>query len=346
MNFYRQILKVNKAFIIAEAGVNHNGKLNLALKLVDIAKKAGCDAVKFQTFKTENVISKGTKKAAYQLKNISITESQFDMIKKLELSEDAHIILARYCRKKGILFVSTPCDEYSVKLLNKLNVPFFKVGSAEVTNLPFLKYVAEQRKPIILSTGMANLREIRQAVETIYGAGNKKLILLHCVTDYPVPADDVNLKTMLTLKKIFKTPIGYSDHSLGVEIPLAAVALGAKVVEKHFTLNKNMKGPDHKTSLNPQELSRVVKGIRIIEKALGNGVKKLSLGEKKNMKFVRRSIVALQNITKGEVITPDVISCKRPGWGIQPKDIDKIIGCKARGNIKKDEVIVWRKIEK
>lgn len=345
MDFYKYILNTKKTFIIAEAGVNHNGKLKLAFKLIDMAIKAGVDAVKFQTFKTEKVISRKAMKAPYQIKNHKKTQSQFEMVKKLELSDNDYISLAKYCADKGIMFISTPTDEQSADLLDYLKVPFFKIGSAEITNFPFLEYVAGKNKPIVLSTGMADMEEVREAVNAVYKTGNKKLILLHCVTDYPVPFKEVNLRAMVTLKDIFKIPVGYSDHTLGINVPISAVTLGAKIIEKHFTLNKRMEGPDHRASLSPWELEQMVDNIRIIEQTFGDGIKRPSACERRNINIVRRSVVAVKNLKKGEVIHKDSVSLKRPGWGIQPKDLNKVIGSFVRSAIKKDDVITWKKIQ-
>lgn len=345
MDFYKYILNAKKTFIIAEAGVNHNGKLKLALKLIDAAKNAGADAVKFQTFKTEKVISRNARKAPYQIKNHRKAQSQFEMVKKLELSDNDFILLAKHCADKGIMFISTPTDEQSVDLLDYLKIPFFKIGSAEITNLPFLEYVAGKNKPVVLSTGMAEMEEVRGAVNAVYKTGNKKLILLHCVTDYPVPFKEVNLRAMVTLRDVFKIPIGYSDHTLGMHVPIAAIALGAKIIEKHFTLNKRMGGPDHPASLSPWELEQMVDKIRIVEQTFGDGVKRPSACERKNMNIVRRSVVAVKNLKKGEVISKDSVCLKRPGWGIPPKDLNKVIGSLARSAIKKDDIITWKKVQ-
>jgi N-acetylneuraminate synthase/N,N'-diacetyllegionaminate synthase len=330
-------------FIIAEAGVNHNGSLGLAKKLVDGAKEVGVDAIKFQTFKAEDLVAKKTEMVAYQRKNVGKKESQFEMLKKLELTERDFIELKKYCDKKGIIFLSTPHTEDAIDFLESL-VPVYKIGSGDLTNLPFLEKVARKQKPIILSTGMATLNEIREAVNTIKKERNNKIILLHCTTNYPCPLEEVNLRAMLTLKKEFNLPIGYSDHTFGILVPIMAVAMGAKIIEKHFTLDKNLPGPDHKASLEPKELKEMVESIRNVEKALGNGIKRPTKNEEKIKSFVRKTIVAKVNIPKGIKITKEMLSIKRAGVGIEPKYLKKIIGKVAKKNIVKEEIITWGKI--
>ncbi len=348
-------------FIIAEAGVNHDGSLGVAYKLVDAAKEASADAVKFQTFKAENVVSKNAEKAKYQKKTTDAGESQFEMIKKLELSFNDFAKLKEYCDKKEIMFLSTPFDYESVDFLEDL-VPLYKVGSGEITNLQFLEYIAKKGKPIILSTGMSTLGEVEEAIDTIINANPSffisathhssfsihpssiagyPLILLHCVSNYPASFEEVNLKAMLTLKKAFKLPVGYSDHTLGIEIPISAVALGAKVIEKHFTLDKNLPGPDHKASLEPQELKAMITAIGNAEKALGKGIKKLNKSELEIMKVARRSLVAARDIKAGEMVKESDIVIKRPGTGILPKLREIVIGMRSMGDIKKDEPFNW-----
>jgi len=330
--------KRNPCFIIAEAGVNHNGDIGLAKELIDAAKKAGADAVKFQTFKTENLVTENAEMAEYQKKNLGKKESQLKMLKKYELNYNDFKRLKRYCDKKGIIFLSTPHSEDAVDFLEPL-VPAYKIGSGDLTNLPFLEKIAQKKKPIILSTGMAMLDEVREAVKVIKKHGNNKIILLHCTTNYPCPIEEVNLKTMLTLKREFRLPVGYSDHTLGILVPIMAVAMGAQVLEKHFTLNKNLPGPDHKTSLEPDELREMVKKVREAEKALGDGIKKPTKSEEKIKKIVRKSIVAKNDIPGDAVITEDMLIIKRPGIGIKPKYLNKIIGKKAKKDIKKDSLI-------
>jgi N,N'-diacetyllegionaminate synthase len=331
----------NKVFIIAEAGVNHNGSIKLAKKLVDIAVEAKADAVKFQTFKTENCISKNAKKAQYQKETTNTNESQFDMIKKLELDINTHIELISYCNKKNIMFLSTPFDLDSVKLLDELGLNIFKIPSGEITNLPYIKAIGKLNKKIILSTGMATLEEIQETLDILINEGTKKenITILHANTQYPTPIKDVNLKAMLTMQKELDIKVGYSDHTLGIEVDIAAVAMGASVIEKHFTLDKNMQGPDHKASLEPNELINMVKSIRNIELALGNGIKKPSPSESSNLKIVRKSIVAKRNIKKGETLTEDNMAIKRPGSGISPMKWYETIGTIATKNYKEDDLI-------
>lgn len=334
----------NRCFIIAEAGVNHNGDINIAKKLVDKAKEAGVDAIKFQTFRAENLVTKEAPKAEYQ-KETTGDGSQFEMLKKLELSLEDHIILKKYCEEKGIMFISTPFDYESVDLLEKTDVLLYKVSSGDLTNLPLLSYIANKNKPIILSTGMANLGEVEEAVETISKAGNDRIILLHCTSNYPTAYEDVNLRAMLTMKEAFKLPVGYSDHTIGIEIPIAAVALGAKVIEKHFTLDRNMKGPDHRASIEPDELKIMVRSIRNIELAMGDGIKRCNKSEENIRKVARKSIVAGRDISKDEVITINNISFKRPEFGLKPKYVDLVVGKKARRNIKVNEFITFNDVE-
>lgn len=331
-------------FIIAEAGVNHNGDINLAKKLIDAAKDADVDAVKFQTFKTEKIVGRFAKKAEYQNENTKTDESQFDMIKKLELSFDDFKELQEYCRQKGILFLSTPDDEDSLDFLVSIKLPIIKVGSTEITNLQYLKKIAEKKIPIILSTGMSNLGEVERAVNTIYSSGNKKITLLHATTDYPTDYKDVNLNAMTTLRNAFKLPVGYSDHTLGIEAAVAAVALGADVIEKHFTLDKGMEGPDHKASLDPEELKEFVRAIRNTEALLGNGIKEPTEREKKIIVNARRSIVAAFDLKKGTLLEENMITFKRPGNGIKPELSENIIGRKLNRDIKEDELITWKDI--
>jgi N-acetylneuraminate synthase/N,N'-diacetyllegionaminate synthase len=331
-------------FIIAEAGVNHNGNVELAKKLIDTAKDAGADAVKFQTFKAENVVTKNSEKAEYQ-KETTGKGSQYNMIKKLELTEYDFKELADYAKKKGILFLSSPFDKESVDLLYELDVPVFKIASGEITNFPLLRYIAKKRKPIILSTGMSTLGEVEEALKVIRNEGVEDIVLLHCVSNYPAKIEDVNLKAMETLKQAFKIPVGFSDHTLGITASIAAVASGACLIEKHFTLDRNLPGPDHKASLEPDELKEMVKTIRDVEKALGDGIKKPTKEEEEIKKVARRSVVAKVDISEGAIITEDMLDVKRPGTGIEPKYIERIIGKRAKINIKKDELITWSMTE-
>jgi N-acetylneuraminate synthase/N,N'-diacetyllegionaminate synthase len=331
-------------FIIAEAGVNHNGDMNLARKLIDAAREAGIDAIKFQTFKAEDLVTEKGKMADYQKKNIGKKQSQLEMLKKLELKERDFIELKKYCNKKKIIFLSTPHTEDAIDFLEPL-IPAYKIGSGDLTNLPFLEKIAKKKKPIILSTGMANLEEVREAIKTIKKAGNNKIILLHCTTSYPCPLEDVNLRAMLTLKKEFDLPVGYSDHTLGILVPIMAMAMGAKVIEKHFTLNKNLPGPDHKASLEPKELKEMVKLVREAEKVLGSGIKKPTKSEEKIKKVARKSIVARVDITRGNIITRDRLIVKRPGIGIESKYLNRIIGKRVKRDVNKDELIKFKDLK-
>lgn len=332
---------MNKVFIIAEAGVNHNGSLELAKKLIDEAVVAGADAVKFQTFKAELCISKNADKAEYQKQTTDKNESQFDMIKKLELNEYVHTELIKYCKIKNIMFLSTPFDLQSVDLLNGFGLEIFKIPSGEITNLPYLRKIASLNKKVILSTGMANLGEIEAALEILTKNGTLKenITVLHANTEYPTPFRDVNLKAMLTIRGAFGVKVGYSDHTPGIEVPIAAVALGATVIEKHFTLDKTMPGPDHKASLEPSELQSMVKAIRNIEIALGDGIKKASSSESKNKPIARKSIVAKCDIKKGDLFSESNLTIKRPGSGISPMRWDEVIGLRATRDYKEDELI-------
>ena len=335
-------MNYKKTFIIAEAGVNHNGSLELAKKMIDAAVEAGADAVKFQTFKAEKVVSKHAQKAEYQKKTTAADESQLEMVKKLELDAAVHRKLIDYCKKENIRFLSTPFDLESIDLLNELGLDIFKIPSGEITNLPYLRKIGALKKEIILSTGMADLGEIEDALDVLTGAGTKlkDISVLHCNTEYPTPFEDVNLKAMLTIKAAFPgIQVGYSDHTEGIEVPIAAVAMGATIIEKHFTLDKNLPGPDHKASLEPDELTAMVRAIRNIEIALGNGIKKPSSSESKNMVIARKSIVAAQAIATGEKFTNNNLTAKRPGAGLSPMLWDKVIGQVAQKDYEKDELI-------
>lgn len=334
----------NQVFIIAEAGVNHNGDLNTAKKLIDAALEAGADAIKFQSFKAENLVTKDAPKAHYQEETTG-SGNQYGMLKKLELSFDDHIMLKKYCEEKRIMFISTPFDFESVDLLEKLEIPMYKISSGDLTNIPFLRYIAKFNKLMIVSTGMANLGEVEMAVEAIRNTGNNKITLLHCTSNYPTNYDDVNLNAMITMENALKLPVGYSDHTLGIEIPIAAAAMGAVIIEKHFTLDKNMEGPDHKASLNPLEFEQMVRSIRNIEKALGDGIKKCNKNEEDTKRTARKSIVAGRNIAKGEVLSYENISFKRPGTGISPIFLDEVIGKKAVCDFNADEFIQFDKIK-
>lgn len=332
---------MKKTLIIAEAGVNHNGRLDLAKRLIDAAAEAGADVVKFQTFKSEMVISRYAPKAAYQKAATNSSESQLDMAKKLELNEASHRALIRHCKSRSIVFLSTPFDLDSVSLLSKLRLPVFKIPSGEITNLPYLRKIGKLNKKIILSSGMAKLNEIRDALKvlTANGTPKYKITVLHCNTEYPTPMGDVNLLAMLAIRKELGVAVGYSDHTLGIEIPVAAVALGATIIEKHFTLDKYMDGPDHKASLEPHELKAMVRAIRNVESALGDGIKKPSRSEVKNIRIARKSIVASRDIQRGELFSPANITAKRPGTGLSPMLWDHLIGKRAGYDFREDELI-------
>lgn len=335
---------MGKVFIIAEAGDNHNGKLELALKLVDKAIEAGADCVKFQTFITEEVVSVYAEKAEYQKKSTEKQETQYEMIKKLQLSFDDFRSIQEYCKKKGILFLSTPFDLPSIDFLQEIDMPFWKIPSGEITNLPYLIKIAQTHKPVVLSTGMASIEEIHKALKILRNYGAGKMILLHCNTEYPTPYEDVNLNAMAAMEREFGLEVGYSDHSLGVEVPIAAAAMGAVIIEKHFTLDKSMEGPDHKASLNPEELKHMVASIRKVEMSMGDGIKQPSKSEEKNILIARKSIVARIPIKKGELFTENNLAVKRPGNGISPMKWFDIIGTVADTNYERDELIkTWKK---
>lgn len=330
--------------IIAEAGVNHNGSIDIARQLVDKAVEAGVDIIKFQTFKSEKLVSKSARQAEYQKKNIGTKsdDSQLSMLKKLELSEQDHVELMAYCKQKGIKFFSTAFDMNSIEYLHSLNLGLWKIPSGEVTNYPFLKRIASYNEKTILSTGMCDLQDVRAAVDALYknGLSKENLTLLHCNTEYPTPFEDVNLKAMDALRKEFGVEVGYSDHTKGIEVPIAAVALGATVIEKHFTLDRNMEGPDHKASLEPDELKAMVSAIRNIEKAVGgDGTKHVSESERKNITIARKSIIAARDIKKGELLTEENMTVKRPGTGISPMRWEEVIGTKAIRNFAEEDLI-------
>ena len=329
--------------VIAEAGVNHNGSIELAKQLVDKAVEAGVDYIKFQTFKASKLVTKAAKQAEYQQKNIGKGgDSQYQMLKKLELSAEDHEVLIAYCKENGIKFFSTAFDFDSIEYLHSLDLDLWKIPSGEVTNYPFLKRVAAFNEKTILSTGMCDMEDVRATVEALYknGLSKENLILLHCNTEYPTPFEDVNLKAMDALRKEFCVEVGYSDHTKGIEVPIAAVALGATVIEKHFTLDRNMEGPDHKASLEPDELKAMVSAIRNIEKAVGgDGTKHVSESERKNIAIARKSIVAACDIKAGEVFTEQNLTVKRPGSGISPMKWDEIVGTAAKRDFAEDELI-------
>lgn len=329
--------------IIAEAGVNHNGSIEIAKQLVDKAVEAGVDYIKFQTFKAANLVTNSARQAEYQKKNIGGSDdSQYNMLKKLELSPNDHEILVNYCHDRSIKFFSTAFDFDSIEYLHSLGLGLWKIPSGEVTNYPFLKRIAAYNEKTILSTGMCDMADVRAAVDALYSNGLSKenLILLHCNTEYPTPFEDVNLKAMDALRKEFGVDVGYSDHTRGIEVPIAAVALGATVIEKHFTLDKNMEGPDHKASLEPDELKAMVCAIRNIEKAIaGDGTKHVSESESKNIAIARKSIIAACDIKKGEMLSRNNLTVKRPGIGISPMRWEEVIGTKAIRDFKEDEII-------
>lgn len=334
-------MQMTKTFIIAEAGVNHNGSLELAKRLVDVAVEAGADAVKFQTFKADKLVSKSAQKADYQKQTTSASESQYEMIKKLELDENAHRELIRHCKEKQIMFLSTPFDHGSIDMLNDFGMPIFKIPSGEITNLPYLRHIGRLGKEVILSTGMADLGEIEDALDVLMheGAPKGKITVLHATTEYPCPIDEVNLRAMQTIRAAFGVKVGYSDHTQGIEVPIAAVALGACVIEKHFTLDRTMEGPDHKASLEPQELKAMVQSIRCINQALGDGIKKPSKSEVNNIAIARKSIVASRQIKISETFSEENITIKRPGNGISPMCWDDVMGQAAQRSYEVDDLI-------
>lgn len=332
----------DKVLIIAEAGVNHNGSLEIAKRLIDEASFAGVDIIKFQTFKAEKLVSKAAKQAEYQKKNIGKgEETQYAMLKKLELSNEQHEELIAYCKSKNIRFFSTAFDMDSIDYLHSLNLGLWKIPSGEITNYPYLKKIVSYKEPVILSTGMCELTDIENAINVLVTNGVSKDIItvLHCNTEYPTPMKDVNLKAMLEIKEKFGVKVGYSDHTEGIEVPIAAVALGAAVIEKHFTLDKHMEGPDHKASLEPSELKAMVKSIRNIEQALGAGHKTISESERKNIEIARKSIVAAKVIKEGEIFSEENLTVKRPGNGISPMEWEYVLGKKAKRDFQEEELI-------
>lgn len=333
---------MKRTLIIAEAGVNHNGDIAKAKALIDKGAEAGVDYVKFQTFKAEKLVTKQAQRASYQDKNTQNNDSQYEMLKKLELSQALHQELMDYCNQKGVKFLSTGFDSESLVFLAQLGITIAKVPSGEITNLPYLRQVASLFPEVILSTGMATIDEIKDAVKVLIdnGVSKDKITILHCNTEYPTPMEDVNLKAMLHIQRELGLPIGYSDHTLGIEVPIAAVALGATVIEKHFTLDKTLPGPDHKASLEPNELKAMVSAIRNIEKVIGgSGLKEVSKSEEKNKPIARKSIVASTDIKKGNIFTPENLTVKRPGTGISPMQWDEVIGKEAKRDFQEDELI-------
>lgn len=330
---------MSNVFVIAEAGVNHNGDIEIAKKLVDTAVWAGADAVKFQTFRAERLVCKSAKKAEYQMETTQKDESQFEMLKKLELTPDMHEQLIDYCKDRKIKFLSTPFDIESMDYLVQCGLDMIKIPSGEITNYPYLVNAGKTGQRVILSSGMSSLDEVRDAVHVLRENGSKNITVLHCNTEYPTPYEDVNLRAMQTIRDELGVSVGYSDHTDGIEIPIAAAALGAAVIEKHFTLDKNMEGPDHKASLEPDELREMIRAIRNIELSLGDGRKIPSASEKKNMDIVRKSIVAKCDIAQGEILTEENITTKRPGSGLSPMRWREVMGTKAIRDFKEDELI-------
>jgi N,N'-diacetyllegionaminate synthase len=332
---------MNRTIIIAEAGVNHNGSVEIAKKMIDAAVEAGVDYIKFQTFKTHKLASKSAKKADYQVNNTHNSDSQQEMLKKLELSEENHFELINYCKSKNIAFVSTAFDFDSIVFLSDFDMDFFKIPSGEITNYPYLKKIAQYKRPVILSTGMSTMDDIENAMVILLNNGLNKndITILQCNTEYPAPFEDVNLRAMQTIAERFDVKVGYSDHTQGIEAPIAAVALGATVIEKHFTMSRDMEGPDHKASLEPDELKAMVVAIRNVEKALGNGEKQVTDSERKNMTIARKSIVAAKYIKKGAIFAEDNITVKRPGNGISPMRWEEVLGKTAKKDFYEDELI-------
>lgn len=339
---------MKKVLIIAEAGVNHNGDIDKALKLVELASQAGADYIKFQTFKTELNISKKAKKAKYQEKNTGLSETQFEMVKKLELSFNDFVLIEKKCKESNIGFMSTGFDIPSLDFLDRFSPEYYKIPSGELTNKPYLEHLGKLAKKVILSTGMADLNEIKKAIFILekVGVNKNNIIVLHCNTEYPTPFKDVNLLAMLHIKKEIGVKIGYSDHTLGIEVPIAAVALGAEIIEKHFTLDRNLPGPDHLASLEPDELKDMVNGIRNIELAIsGNGIKEASESEKSNKKIARKSIHIWKNLELGHILSYNDLIMKRPGDGISPMEIDSVLGRKITKKLTEDTKLEWEHLD-
>lgn len=333
-------------FIIAEAGSNHDGELEQAKQLIDIAMEAGADAVKFQTYSAEKLYSRKTPTMKYLKKDklIKKDESVWDLIKKIEMPREWHKPLADYCKEKGIIFLSTPFDLQAVDELEEVGMAAYKIASFEIVHLPLLEYAAKKGKPMIISTGMANLSDIQDALDTIYAAENHQVIVLHCGINYPLAFKDVNLRAMITIREAFQVPVGYSDHTLGITVPIAAVTLGASVVEKHFTISRKLKGPDHLFALEPDELKAMIKGIREAEVSMGSPIKKHTKSEEEMYRLGRRSIIAATNIPKGTTIKRKMLGIKRPGYGISPKFVNIVVGRKTKVDIKEDDIVIWEMI--
>lgn len=330
---------MKRVYIIAEAGVNHNGDINIAKRLVDAAWEAGADVVKFQTFQADSLVSKYAQKAEYQLHSTDARETQKEMLKRLELTYDMHVELIQYCKAVGIDFLSTPFDLDSIDLLESVGMNLYKIPSGEITNLPYLRKIGSLKKTVIMSSGMSTMEEIKEAVKILKESGATDVSVLHCNTQYPTPMQDVNLSAMNSIRKEVGVRVGYSDHTEGIEVPIAAVAMGAEIIEKHFTLDKTMEGPDHKASLDPDEIKAMVKAIRNIEMAIGDAEKKPTVSEQDNIAVVRKSIVAKRRIEAGETFSDDNITTKRPGTGITPMLWDSVIGTAAKRKYEEDELI-------
>jgi N-acetylneuraminate synthase/N,N'-diacetyllegionaminate synthase len=340
----RSVGRGHPCLIVAEAGVNHNGRVDLARRLIEAAAAAGADAVKFQTFRAERLAGPQAAKAAYQLRTTDASESQFEMLRGLELPLEGYPELMAVCRQRGLLFMSSPFDEESADFLDDLDMPLFKIPSGELTNLPFLAHVARKGKPLIISTGMSTLEEVEAAFDTVVREGNGQIILLHCTSGYPVDPEDANLRAMQTLAKTFGVPVGYSDHTLGIAVPLAAVALGACVIEKHFTLARALPGPDHQASAEPGELASLVHGIRSVEKALGHGRKEPVPSEAAVASVARKSLVAAKDIPAGTKITADLLVLRRPGTGLPPAMLTSVVGRRARRDIEAGTMLEWEMV--
>lgn len=340
----RKVGLEHPCFVIAEAGVNHDGNLDAALRLVDVAAEAGADAVKFQTLNAIQMVSPNAPKAKYQLRNTDSNESQFEMLRRLELTPQMHEALSRRSEERGIIFLSTAFDEVSADYLGQLGVAAFKIPSGEITNLSYLTHIAEKHKPLIVSTGMANLGEVEAAVQAIERAGNRNYVLLHCVSNYPADPRDVNLRAMQTMHRAFQVPVGYSDHTTGIDVAVASVALGACVLEKHFTLDRQLPGPDHKASLEPDELSALVRAIRTVESALGHGRKSAAASERNTAEVARKSLVAAEDIAAGTVLTEKLIAIRRPGTGLPPVMKPHVVNRTARESIPAGALIELEKV--
>ena len=332
-------------FVIAEAGVNHNGDMDIALRLIDAAAEAGADAIKFQSFVTEELVTNDAPKANYQVKTTADSGSQFKMVKALELSADEQTMLKSYCEERDIIYLCTPYENKSLDMLDQMDVAAFKVASTDTTNVPFLRNIAQKGRPVFLSTGMSTLGEVEQAIDALRTGGlDSKIVVLHCTSEYPAPINEVNLRAILSMQEAFGCPVGFSDHTSDAIVSSWAVAVGACVIEKHFTLNRNMIGPDHEASIEPDELSILIKNIRNVEVAMGDGVKKVMPSELKNKPLMQKSLVARRNISAGDVIAQDDITCKRPGFGLKPSWFDRVVGKRCTKNISKEEVLTLASI--